>query len=306
MIFEKLVPLILILIFCVSPARAADNTAQTQNDSDQQVQDFTLSGYADKGKRNWDIKGKSADISAQSIKLNNITSNFYGESDNVTLTADTGDYNRIAGKMHLEKNVVVTISSGAKMTTNSLDWDKQNKTISTEDKVKIEKENVVTTGKGVFSRPELNQASLTKDVSVDILPLPGESSKGKGFGKVVITCDGPLQIDYHKKTATFNKNVKVVTKDMVIHSDIMDVYFSSSDKKDLPKKLENIAEGSMFMGSQIDKIRAWGNVKIVRGSNVSYSDEAIYNSVDNKIILSGRPKLEIASVEDFQGALTGN
>lgn len=306
MIFKRLVPLILILIFFATPARAADSVNQSQNDSDQQVQDFTLSGYADKGKRNWDIKGKSADISAESIKLNNITSNFYGEQDNVILMADTGDYNRSAGKMHLEKNVVVTISSGAKMTTDSLNWDKQNKTISTEDKVKIEKENVITTGKGAVSYPELNQASLSKDVSVDVLPLPGKASKGKGFGKVVITCDGPLQIDYRKKTATFNKNVKVVTNDMIIHSDIMDIYFSSSDKKDSPKKLENIAESSMFMGSQIDKIRAWGNVKIVRGSNVSYSDEAIYNSADNKIILSGRPKLEIASVEDFQGALTGN
>jgi lipopolysaccharide export system protein LptA len=200
----------------------------------------------------------------------------------------------------------VTISSGAKMTTDSLDWDKQNKTISTEDSVKIEKGNVVTTGKGALSHPDLSQASLSKDVSVDVLPLPGPKPKGKGFGKVVITCDGPLQIDYRKKTATFNKNVKVVTNDMIIYSDIMDIYFTSSDKKDAPKKLENIAEGSMFMGSQIDKIRAWGNVKIVRGSNVSYSDEAIYNSVDNKIILSGRPKLEITSMEDFKGALTGN
>jgi LPS export ABC transporter protein LptC len=306
MIFRKLTLLIIFMFFFVSRGLAADSVNQPQNDSDQQVQDFTLSGYADKGKRNWDIKGKSADISAESIKLNNITSNFYGEQDNVTLTADTGDYNRSAGKMHLEKNVVVTISSGAKMTTDSLDWDKQNKTISTEDSVKIEKENVVTTGKGAVSHPELNQASLSKDVSVDVLPLPGQASRDKGFGKVVITCDGPLQIDYHKKTATFNKNVKVVTNDMTIYSDIMDIYFSSSDKKGSPKKLENIAESSMFMGSQIDKIRAWGNVKIVRGSNVSYSDEAIYNSVDNKIILSGRPKLEITSVEDFKGALTGN
>ncbi|MFH1397149.1 MAG: LPS export ABC transporter periplasmic protein LptC [Candidatus Omnitrophota bacterium] len=306
MIFKRLVPLMLILIFSATPAQAADNTNQSNNDSDQQVQDFTLSGYADKGKRNWDIKGKSADISAESIKLNNITSNFYGEQDNVTLMADTGDYNRSAGKMHLEKNVVVTISSGAKMTTDSLDWDKQNKTISTEDSVKIEKENVVTTGKGAISHPDLSQASLSKDVSVDVLPLPGSKTKGKGFGKVMITCDGPLQIDYRKKTATFNKNVKVVTDDMTIYSDIMDIYFSSSDKKAAPKKPEIIGEGSMFMGSQIDKIRAWGNVKIVRGSNVSYSDEAIYNSVDNKIILSGRPKLEIASAEDFKGALTGN
>ena len=60
---------------------------------------------------------------------------------------------------------------------------------------------------------------------------------------------------------------------------------------------ENKENKPGMMNSKIDKIVAHGNVKIVKGPNVSYSDEAIYSALDNKITLSGRPKLILYSTE---------
>jgi hypothetical protein len=40
---------------------------------------------------------------------------------------------------------------------------------------------------------------------------------------------------------------------------------------------------------------AEGNVKIVRGQDVSYSEKAIYDTENKKISLIGRPKLVIYS-----------
>ena len=50
-------------------------------------------------------------------------------------------------------------------------------------------------------------------------------------------------------------------------------------------------------GSKIERILARGNVTITRGQNVSYSDQAVYSALDNKITLLGRPRLVIYSSE---------
>ena len=54
--------------------------------------------------------------------------------------------------------------------------------------------------------------------------------------------------------------------------------------------------------NSINKIIASGNVKIVRGENISYSQEAIYTALDKKVVLSGHPKLVFYSTEEFKNA----
>lgn len=284
---------------------AASKKSAVQNESErQQIIDFSLAGYGDRGKKSWDVAGESADLSTDVIKLNNITSNFYGENDTVKLTADTGDFNKTGGKLHVENNVVVTISSGGKLTTDSLDWDRNNQTVSTPDKVNVTKENIEAVGHGAVAETALNKMNFTKDVQVDIKPVEdAKKTQSSALDKVTITCDGPMEMDYQRKIATFNKDVKVDAKDAIIFSDLMEVYFLSADSKNKAKKME---AGSVFMGSQIERIRAWGNVRILRGENISYSDEAIYMAADNKIVLTGRPKLIISTAEDFKNNNTGS
>jgi hypothetical protein len=88
----------------------------------------------------------------------------------------------------------------------------------------------------------------------------------------------------------------------------MDVYFTSPGKTNAePKDTNEGAKMPQIMGaSKIDKIVARGNVKVVQGENVSYSEEAIYNASDRKIVLKGRPKLIIYSEKDLQDASFGN
>ena len=275
--------------------------AQKTMESDQQISEFSLAGYGDKGKKSWDIAGKSADIFTDVVKLNDVNGNLYGKEENINLTAEKGDFNKTDGKVHLEKNVVITTSSGTKMTTDTLDWDRKNQLVTTEDTVNIQRDNMVTVAKGARGEPNLKKVALEKEVRVDINPVdtPGTEDTGTKE-KITIICDGPLQIDYEKNIATFNNNVKVDRADSVIYSDKMDVYFGKQTAQAAN------SPGAMAMGSSIDKIVARGNVKIVRGENVSYSDEAIYSAADKKLILNGRPRLLIYSAEDFKNASIGN
>lgn len=277
---------------------------QTMEESDQQINDFSLAGFGDKGKKSWDLAGKSADIFTEVIKLKDVIGNLYGKDENIKLTAEEGDFNKVDGKVHLEKNVIITTSSGSKLTTDSLDWDRKNSLVTTDDTVNIERENMTTVARGVRGEPNLKKVALEKEVKVDINSSPLDTTGASGAkGKTVITCDGPLEIDYDKNVATFNNNVKVERPDVVIYSDKMDIFFTSN--KEEPEAAVRPPEANALMGNKVDKIIARGNVKVVRGENISYSDEATYSAVDKKLVLNGRPRLIMYSTEGLN-APSGN
>jgi len=278
---------------CFSTYNFAVASSTGGSDAEQQLNDFSLAGYGDKGKKTWDITGKSADMFTDNIIFKKVTGNLYGNAEQVQLTADKGDFNKTEGKVRLEQDVVVTTSSGTKLTTDSLDWDRNNNIVSTKEKVKIKRDNLVSTSLGATGQPGLNKVDLEKDVKLEINP---DGAKGTKNGanpaeKIVITCDGPLSIDYEKNLATFMHNVKVERLESQIYSDKMFVYFTRDSGKSKAKA------GSATMNSKIDKIIAQGNVKVVQGENISYSNEAVYSALDKKITLSGRPKLVIYSAE---------
>jgi LPS export ABC transporter protein LptC len=260
----------------------------------QQMSDFSLSGFGEKGKKSWDLTGKQADIASEIIKLNNIESNFYGDREDMKLTADRGNFDRLKGSLHLENDVVITTSSGARMTTNSLDWDRKEQLVTTSDPVNIVKGEVTIDGQGARANTGLNKVNLEKDIRVQIKNPAVGGSQAKQ--EIEIVCDGPLEVDYQKNLAIFHNKVKVQTQDGTIESDVMEVYFSSAKKPD-PGVSQPQLEG--FGGSKVDKIVARGSVKITRGENVSYSEEAIYSAQLRKVTLTGRPKLVIYSSEKF-------
>jgi len=270
-------------------------TEEAKETSDQQVNDFSLSGYGDKGKKAWDMAGKTADIFTDTVKLKDINGNLYNDKETVNLKAQEGDFNKTQGKVHLEKDVVITTSSGAVLTTDTLDWDRKNNVVTTKDPVNIVRENMIANAIGAIGQPGLNKVNLEKDVKLEILPSK-DKAEGIGEEKVVITCDGSLSIDYEKNLATLVNNVKVDRQGSQIYSDKMDIYFN----RDGGEKDKN---GPGLMNSKINKIIARGNVKIVRGENVSYSDEATYTAMDKKIVLSGKPKLVFYSAEDFNAPI---
>ncbi|MFH1441220.1 MAG: LPS export ABC transporter periplasmic protein LptC [Candidatus Omnitrophota bacterium] len=297
--FWRVYSVIIILFFVSFGVTCLFAQEQDAADADQQINDFSLCGYGEKGKKTWDISGKTADIFTDIIKLNQVKGNLYGEKEDIKLAALEGDFNKKESKMHLEKDVVITTSSGARLTTDSLDWDKRNNIITTADPVNIDRDNMITKAIGAVGQPGLNKVELKKDVKVEILPQEDKKAQ-KGFNnnKVVITCDGPLLIDYEKNLATFNNNVKVDREDSQIYSDTMDIFFNKSTA-------EQDNSSPSLLNSKINKIIARDNVKIVRGENISYSDEAVYDASNRKIILSGKPKLVIYSSEDMN-APSGN
>jgi len=242
---------------------------------EQKILSFSLSGYSEAGKRNWDLKGDSADIlTSNVVLLDNVLGHSYTEDNTITLTADKGEFDKTKSNLLLKENVVATTKDGAKLTTDSLSWDAHKEELNTDDIVKISRENMEAIGRGAFGQPDLKQMHLKKEVEVTLKPT------------TVITCDGPLQVDAQNNIAVFNDNVEVVDERGMIWADMVEVYFNPDNKA-------------------ITKVLAKGNVKIKRGDNITYSEQATYDADSKLIVLTGRPKLILYSQEDLN-ALTGD
>ena len=283
----------IVLFFAFLSFASVSFAVEQAKESDQQIGDFSLSGFGDKGKKAWDLSGKKADIFNEVVKLKEVVGNHYADNDSLKLTADNGDFNKDSGVVHLENNVVITTSSGAKLTTNSLDWDRKKQIISTLDKVNLQKQDMNLSGVGAFGATALKHMELEKDVRLDIQPLDKLKNKKE---KITITCDGPLEVDYENNIAIFSNNVKVEKPDLTIYSDKMQVYFT-------PRQQDSKSgQESLVMASSINKIIALGNVRILRGENTSYSQEAIYSAADKKMVLTGRPQITIYQTEKMNAA----
>lgn len=258
---------------------------------DQEILQFNLAGFQENGKKNWELNSQTANIFQDTVKLSNIIAKSYANKEAMTLVADEGTYDKTKSAMHLEKNVKAVSSSGATLNTNSLDWDQNTQLITTKDDVSIQKDNITAEAKGAEGQPDLKKASLLEGVKVEI----NQEDQNKNKQRIIITCDGPLEIDYEKQFAVFKQNVKVDDGQSQMYSDEMEVYFAMGDKKE-----ESSKEGSMVgsMNRTIDRILAKGNVRIVRGENSSFSDRAIYLAPERRILLVGSPRLVLYSTTD--------
>ena len=239
---------------------------------------FYLQGFADDGEKAWDIKGDSADISQNPVHITNVNANRYGEQK-VNLTAQQGTFDRFTGEVFLEKDVVISSFEGSEIKTDSLAWKKQDDLVITEDRVTINDPRMKASGTGLKARVGLKQAQLNEDVKVEMnTNLPGNDQT------VTITCDGTMIIDQKKSKAVLHNNVVAEQEDKILKSDKMEIYFNIETQ-------------------MIKKMICYGNVVIIQGENITYSDKAVYNAEDQKLTLLGKPKL-ILSTDGQSGLMS--
>ena len=238
----------------------------------QQLEGFNLNGYTDGGTKSWDINGDTADISDKDIKINNVNANSYGKQ-NTNLTAKTGTIDKVSGNVHLEKDVVITSKErGTQLTTDSLDWKRNEDLVKTKDPVQIKDKAMTLTGTGMTAHPNLKTAEISQDVVADVKTIsPTVSGSGQA---VSITCDGPMELDQLRQSAVFNKNVVAIEKSSgrELRADKVEVYFDQKNSK-------------------IKRMVCTGNVSVRQGNSVTYAEVLTYDASDQKMTLSGRPRL---------------
>jgi len=241
-------------------------------EADQSVDGFSLVQYKDGGEKKWELNGKSAEVEEKEVKIDEISALAFGDESTLKLKAQEGVFDRDTSVLHLKNNVVVKSTDGTTITTNSLDWDAETRNVSSKEHVNIKKSDFEVNGKGAEMDLENKTAEVKKDVTANITSVTPSYSETR----TTITCDGPLELNYKKNRAIFHKNVKVKDAEGDIFADRIDVYFNPTTRR-------------------IKCVVARGNVRIVNGENVTYSEKAIYLVEEGRVVLPKRPKLVIQS-----------
>jgi len=255
----------LILLFFLSGKVTAQNVGT--EGTDQKFKGFNLEGYTESGQKSWDVVGETADVMGTAVKLSNVVANSYGDQK-VNVKAKTGTIDQANGNMQLEEDVIITSETGTQLMTDSLNWNRDKDLVTTEDEVMISNEMYMATGKGMTAQPGLKSAQINEDVTVRVDTEPQRTDD-----KIVtITSDGPMTIDQTKFVAILEDNVVGVQLDQTLKADRMEIYFN--------KEM-----------NEIQKMVCIGNVVITQGENQSYAQQAVYDAIDKKLTLTGRPKL---------------
>ena len=243
----------------------------------QQVDKFVLEGFNESGERSWEVTGDTADIFGNTIKISNVDANAFGEEQDVNITARQGEVDKKSGDVRLSEDVVVTSEDGSQLKTNSLHWEKESNIVSTADSAVITDKAIKATGVGLQANPEGKTARLERDVKVEV--ETEDQNADKEQQQVVITCDGPMELDQINNTATFKQNVIAVRGDQILKADKVEVHFDPETKR-------------------IATIVCTDNVSVQRDENISYAEKAIYSAADQKVIFVGRPKLIMTTDEE--------
>ena len=263
----------MVVVFLVSGngALRAENSGSLGGDSQipQQFEGFNLQGYTDTGEKAWDVKGDTADIQGNLIAISNVDANRYGETD-INLKAQKGTIHKDSGQIYLERDVVITSETGTQMKTDTLNWEKEKDLVSTDDPVLItdQMKGMVANGKGLRAHPGQQTAQMNRDVTVEV----NMEAQNPGGGKMIVTSDGPMEIDQKNSMAVFNENVVAVQTGRTLKADRVEIYFNQETQ-------------------QIHELVCIGHVKIIQGDNVTNSDRAVYSAATEKLTLYGRPKL---------------
>jgi len=275
--FFLLLSVIVILVYywkVVYPKKTAEQAPVTvieEVDSSpaEQMQSFSLSGFSEDGRKEWEVEGQSADILAEVINLSDIDAKVYGEDITATITSDEGIFYRKSNDVQLEKNVVAVTDEGTTLKTERLNWNSQKELLDTDEYVWIERADVNIEGVGASALPNLKRAELDKDVKVTLKEKPA-----------VITCDGPLDVDYEMNIAYFYNNVKLDDGEVEIDSDKAVSHFDPESRA-------------------LKKVVCTGNVKVIRGENETYAEELTYLPDEGKVTLTGSPKVIIKDTEEL-------
>jgi len=241
---------------------------------EQKVLSFDMTGFAQDGKKKWDIQGKSADIASDTVTLCELEANAYSKDRTIELQANKGVYDKQNNSVKLEDNVIVTTSDGVTLTTKWLKWESDTNTIKTDSFVEVAKDNFYASGYGVSANTENKEVLLNKDIIVK-------------QGEITISCSGPLTVDYAKNQASFCDRVKVTEPRGELSADRLDVFFNPDSQ-------------------QIEKVIAERNVELRQGKNVARGQKIIYTLANGEAILTGNPEIFIYSQKDFKNAITGN
>jgi LPS export ABC transporter protein LptC len=231
----------------------------------QKIKDFYLSNFKEDGTHDWEVRGDEAVIHEEHVDIDDMKANYYSEDDTIVITSDKAKLNKENMDVALQDNVKIQNKEGVTLSTDSLNWNRDQNHIETTDWVQTNKDAMQVKAKGLSADTEFRKVDFEQMVEAT---LPDQETGDL----IVITCSGPLEIEYNLGQAVFNDDVVITHPQGKMFSDKAFVFFDIEAKK-------------------IKKIVCEGNVKIERANNITLAKKATFYADEARIVLEGRPHL---------------
>lgn len=113
-------------------------------------------------------------------------------------------------------------------------------------------------------------------------PVPAQSDPPQS-SRTTITSE-IMTIHNKERKAVFERNVVLTRTDLIVRSDEMVVFFEPEAKGD-----DQSGESTDADSQEIQKVEAFGHVVIEQKGKKAESEQAVYFSKDNKLVLTGNP-----------------
>ena len=172
----------------------------------------------------------------------------------------------------LDQNVTLHLKDGTVIRTDHVQWSQDGGTMRTNSPVFVDHDSIKVKGIGAVGRP--NDSFIQLNHQIQMVDANGS----------VLTCDGPMKIYYNENKMFFYRNVKAVDQRGTLKAKRMDVFFEPTQKK-------------------VTQIIANGEVEILRGTDTTHSQRAIYTVATGSIRLEGNPDITVhkgsASLLDY-------
>ena len=251
-------------------------------DTAQQMQTFTMVGYAPTGAKRWELVGTGATVEGAWVTIRQPNAVGFSPDRKAYMTASLAHIEQTSRRIRLEHDVTMHTSEGLWLMSPVMYWLPDQEELLTEDIVRLETDHMLVRGRGATGHSQLKRAQIQRDVDVVLNPTDEKtpagpspapaSAQGGGPGHVHITCDGPLSFDYERHIARFEHNVHVVDRQGDIYSDTLVAY------------LDRVTRTIRYA-------EALGHVRIVQGTNTATSERAVYEPAFGKVTLVGSPSL---------------
>ena len=273
----------------------------------QQMDGFTMAGYASDGTKKWALEGSGADIEGTVVTISRPDGIGYdvselsaptpatapsGPSRTAYLTASIAQMEQESRRVRMEHDVIIHTSDGLWLSSPLLYWLPDRDELTTEQSVRLETDHMLLRARGATGHATLKEAVFLRDIELVLNPTseesliaaPGEEASGpparlelapgRARRHVMITCDGPLTFDYTRYIATFEQNVHVKDGDSDLYSDTLVAYLDKQTRT-------------------IRYAEARGRVRITQGPHTALGNKAVYEPRDSRMTLLGSPSLTV-------------
>jgi lipopolysaccharide export system protein LptA len=117
-----------------------------------------------------------------------------------------------------------------------------------------------------------------------LIPILGWGEEQK---TATVITSNTMTASGEKNEAIFQGEVKMVQGELVVHSDVMIVYFK--EKTHSGSSSDHVTKTNSESGKEISYIEAKGRVRIEQGESRATSQHALYNKSEEKVTLTGSP-----------------